>query len=110
MQQLEANIVADGCRDALVLWRGILLDGHNRYEICTRLKIKFNTIELDVADRDDAMIWVIRNQFGRRNLSNMTRAELGLKLEGLLARQAKEEQRKHGGTAPGRKSLPKKSS
>lgn len=34
--QLEANIVADGCRDPLVLWCDVLLDGHNRHEICTR--------------------------------------------------------------------------
>ena len=32
--QLEVNLVAEGCRDPLVVWKGhhILLDGHNRYE------------------------------------------------------------------------------
>jgi hypothetical protein len=39
--QLEENIVAEGCRDALITWQGILLDGHNRFEICERLNIPF---------------------------------------------------------------------
>ena len=33
-KQLEANIVADGCRDPITVWNGIIIDGHNRYEIC----------------------------------------------------------------------------
>ena len=41
---LEESILKDGCRDALVLWGDILIDGHNRYEICTRQNIPFNTV------------------------------------------------------------------
>jgi hypothetical protein len=33
---LERSLLAEGCRDALVLWRDVLIDGHNRYEICRR--------------------------------------------------------------------------
>ncbi|WP_296174212.1 hypothetical protein [uncultured Brevundimonas sp.] len=40
-QQLEANIVADGCRDPLLVWDDVLIDGHNRYEICTRLGLAY---------------------------------------------------------------------
>ena len=43
--QLEENIVAEGCRDALITWQGILLDGHNRFEICERLNIQFRTMD-----------------------------------------------------------------
>lgn len=68
-QQLEANIVADGCRDPLVLWGNVLVDGHNRYEICTRLGIKFKTVQMDFADRDAAIDWIGVNQLGRRNLT-----------------------------------------
>lgn len=39
--QLEENLLADGCRDPLVVWRGTLVDGHNRYEICMRHRIPF---------------------------------------------------------------------
>ena len=39
-----------------------------------------------------AVVWIIRNQFGRRNLSNYTRVELVLKLEPLLRVKAKEKE------------------
>lgn len=40
-------------------------------------------------DRDDAKVWIIRNQFGRRNLQKFVRAELSLKLEEILTPKAK---------------------
>ena len=36
---LEESILAEGCRDSLVAWHGILIDGHNRYEICEKYGI-----------------------------------------------------------------------
>ena len=68
-QQLEANIVADGCRDPLVVWGETLIDGHNRYEICTRLGLPFDTVEMDFDSRDEAMDWMDANQLGRRNIT-----------------------------------------
>ena len=68
LEQLEANIIKDGCRDPLVLWGEILIDGHNRHEICTRNSIPFKTVEKDFANRDDAMDWMDANQLGRRNI------------------------------------------
>jgi site-specific DNA-methyltransferase (adenine-specific) len=68
LRQLEENILRDGCRDPLVVWDGRLIDGHNRYEICTRNSIPFKTIQKDFADSDEAMDWMDANQLGRRNL------------------------------------------
>ena len=69
--QLEENILAEGCRDPLTIWKGqnILLDGHNRYEICDKYGIEFYTIEIELSDREEAKIWILKNQLGRRNLS-----------------------------------------
>jgi len=67
--QLEASVLAEGCRDALVVWQGILLDGHNRYEICTAHSLPFETVEIDLPDREAAITWIINNQLGRRNLT-----------------------------------------
>jgi len=52
------------------VWRGILVDGHNRHEICVRLGIPFRMQELSIADdtREGAMAWAIDNQLARRNL------------------------------------------
>ena len=63
---LEESILAEGCRDALILWDGILIDGHNRYEICTKHGIPFDTAEMDFPDRDAVMLWMIDQQRGRR--------------------------------------------
>ena len=106
--QLEANLKAEGCRDPLVMWQGIIIDGHNRYEICTRHGIGFEKVRKEFADRSEVIEWIIRNQFGRRNLDAYQRTKLALRLEEAIAARAKANQRDHGGTAPG-KTLSQKS-
>ena len=66
---LEANLIENGCRDALVLWNDILIDGHNRYKICTEHGIPFNTTSKDFASREEVLIWIISTQMSRRNLT-----------------------------------------
>ena len=67
---LEASLIAEGCRDPLVVWDGVIVDGHNRYAICTARGIPFKTQPIIFADRLEAMIWIRRNQVSRRNLSD----------------------------------------
>ncbi len=90
--QLEGNIVDEGCRDAIVLWNNIIVDGHNRYEICTNHNIPFQTVQKEFSNRNDAIIWIIKNQFGRRNLPLYERARLALRLKPAIAEKAKEQQ------------------
>jgi hypothetical protein len=74
-EYLERNIVdAGGVRDPLTLWLSsdndwVILDGHNRFEICQRLKLPFPYYEVEFDTRDEAADWIDRNQLGRRNLS-----------------------------------------
>lgn len=89
LQQLEANIRQDGCRDPLVVWNGILIDGHNRYEICTAKKIAFQVVEKKFDNRSLVIEWIIRNQFGRRNLVPYVRTQLALRLEDEIKKRAK---------------------
>lgn len=97
-EQLEANLLADGCRDPLVVWQeqSILLDGHHRCRICREHHIAFDVRHIRLPDRDAAKVWVIRNQFGRRNLTLYQRAELALVLEPLVAAKAKQKQSQGG--------------
>ncbi len=69
--QLEQNVLADGCHDALVVWQEeqTLLDGHNRYAICARHGLPYHTTELSLPDLDAAKQWMIANQLGRLNLT-----------------------------------------
>jgi hypothetical protein len=70
-QQLEANLLAHGSRDPLVVWQEeqVLLDGHNRLELCERHGLTYDTHEVSLPDLAAAKAWVIANQLGRRNLT-----------------------------------------
>ena len=87
---LEKSLIEEGCRDALIVWNGVIVDGHNRYEICKEYGIEFKTIEKKFPDKDAAKVWIIENQFSRRNLPIYVRGELMLKLKPLIAAKAKE--------------------
>lgn len=89
---LERDVMAEGCRDALVTWNDTLLDGHNRYEICQRHNLSFKTKAIELSDETEARIWIIKNQFNRRNLSDLSRAELAFRLESEIRKMAKESQ------------------
>jgi len=60
--QLEANLLADGCRDPLVTWNSILLDGPNRYRICQKHGLPFETVAVEFPDREAAADWMDANQ------------------------------------------------
>ena len=88
--ELERSLLADGCRDALVLWGDTLIDGHNRYEICTRHSIPFEVVRKEFDSRQSAIEWMILNQFGRRNLPAHERARLALRLKPVIADRAEQ--------------------
>lgn len=94
---LKQSIMSEGCRDPLVLWGDILIDGHNRYDICTRNNTPFQTVQREFADRNAAIEWIILNQFGRRNLPAHEHARLALRLKPIIAERAKEQQKQSGG-------------
>jgi len=72
-EQIEANILSEGCREALILWEHgeqyILIDGHNRYEICQKHGIDFKIVVKEFESLASAKSFMINNQLGRRNLS-----------------------------------------
>ncbi len=82
--QLEKNILAEGCREALMIWDTakttidptstevgncyVLVDGHNRYGICQKHQIDFKIHLVSFASLKDVKDYMIDNQLGRRNL------------------------------------------
>lgn len=67
--QLTENLLKNGCLHALVLWKGILIDGYNRYEICSRHNIPYETVNMELPSREAAKLWIIELQAGRRNMT-----------------------------------------
>ena len=81
LEGLEKNILANGCEQPIKLWQGYIVDGHNRYEICMRHKLSCHLEEREFESQNDVEIWIIENQFNRRNLPSFTRATLTFELE-----------------------------
>mgnify|MGYP000139216776 CR=1 FL=1 len=97
LKLLEESLVADGCESPLIVWNGVIIDGHNRYMICQKHDIPFSIQEKHFDTREEVMLWMLRNQLGRRNLNNYQRVELVLKFEPLVKSAA--EQRMLAGKA-----------
>ena len=94
---LEESILKDGCLSPLVVWNDVLVDGHHRYEICTKHQIPFAVKSVVLDSLDDAKLWIWKHQDNRRNLTPYLRAELALKLKDVIAAKAKERQKASGG-------------
>lgn len=98
---LERSILAEGCRDALVLWGDVLIDGHNRYAICQKHGIEFKTVQNDsFATIEDVMLWMIDNHLARRSVSDFQRGMLALRKKAILAARAKVQQENKQETIP----------
>ena len=78
--RLQASIEAEGCVDAITVWGKIIVDGHNRYEICRALGRGFKVRTVTFASRDAAKAWIIDHQLGRRNLTTGQRAMLAAQI------------------------------
>ena len=102
LKQLEENILADGVViNPLIVWDGVIVDGHNRYRILQKHpEIQFTTYEKQFSDRYAAIAWICKNQLGRRNLTPQ-------QFKYLMGQQYGAEKASHGGD---RKSDQQKSS
>ena len=80
LKLLEESLVADGCESPLIVWNGVIIDGHNRYMICQKHDIPFSIQEKNFETREEVMLWMLRNQLGRRNLKYRHSDEHGLRL------------------------------
>jgi len=86
---LERSLLAEGCRDALVLWGDLLIDGHNRYGICKKHGIAFNTMQnASFKSMDDVHLWMIDNHLGRRSVSDFQRGVLALRKKDIVNERA----------------------
>jgi hypothetical protein len=86
---LERSLLSEGCRDALVLWGEVLVDGHNRYGICQKHGIAFNTVQnTQFKSLDDVHLWMIDQHLGRRSVSDFQRGVLALRKKDILTARA----------------------
>ena len=85
-EALERSLLAEGCRDALVLWGDVLVDGHNRYRLCSKHGLPFKTVHNDrFQSMEDVHLWMIDQHLGRRSVSEFQRGVLALKKREIIA-------------------------
>ena len=86
-ESLERSILAEGCRDSLVVWGDLLIDGHNRYGICRKHGLlPFNTVQAtQFKNMDDVHLWMIDQHLGRRSVSDFQRGVLAPRKREIIA-------------------------
>ena len=85
-EALERSLLAEGCRDALVLWGDMLVDGHNRYGICRKHGLPFQTVQnTRFQSLEDVHLWMIDQHLGRRSISEFQRGVLALRKREIVA-------------------------
>lgn len=91
LSQLEENILAEGrIVNPIVVWNGVIVDGHNRYKIAQKHPhIQFTVHEKEFESEQEAQIWICSNQLGRRNLTEQHKKYLWGKRYNLECDRAK---------------------
>lgn len=90
---LKADIIKNGCINPIIVWNGLIVDGHNRYRICKENNIEFKTKEMNFANKQEAMIWAWTTQKARRNVDDGTLFKIAEKFRPYYEQKAKEQQR-----------------
>ena len=89
---LEANILEEGrILSPLIVWNGLIVDGHNRFAILkNHPEIEYTVLEKEFANRYEAIVWICKNQLGRRNLTPQ-------QFKYLIGQRYEAEKQAHGG-------------
>jgi DNA modification methylase len=92
--QLEANILEEGIREPIITWNNYIIDGHNRFSIAQRFDLEYKTTSKHFSNENLVKIWMLDNQFGKRNLTDAQRYLNRNKKRKLLKAQGKQTQGK----------------
>ena len=98
--QLRENILeVKEVYDPILTWNGVIVDGHNRWKIIREHpEVSFKVTEVIFFNRNEAILWIINNQLGRRNLEKSDAIDLAEKKAEVTAQMAKAKQSEAGKT------------
>ncbi len=104
---LERSLLSEGCRDSLVLWGDLLVDGHNRYGICQKHNIPFKTLQsTQFKSMADVHLWMIDQHLGRRSVSDFQRGVLAIRKREILMERNRESKASVPESAMGETEMP----
>lgn len=96
--ELENSLLQDGFKGSpIIIWQDIIIDGHNRYEICKKHNIPYEVKELEFDSKEEVIQWMIRAQLGRRNLTALQRIKLVETYRPVYVKQAAKNKSANGG-------------
>ena len=62
LNRLKKNILEEGCRESILIWNGIIIDGHKRYEICQKYRIDYSVKEMIFHSKEEAIIYICKKR------------------------------------------------
>ena len=88
---LEKDILQNGCYAPIIVNEDlVVVDGHNRQQICTRHDLPYKMAVFAFDDLLEAKQWALDTQKGRRNLDKWELGKIALKLRPEIEAKAKE--------------------
>jgi ParB-like chromosome segregation protein Spo0J len=83
LTRLENDIKLNGQTTPVIMSKGMLIDGRNRYAACSRANIKVKVSEKTFADDDECIRYIISTNIHRRHLTESQRAMIAAELANL---------------------------
>lgn len=93
---LEESIKNNGCTSPIYIWNDYIVDGHNRYDICEKYNIGFETVALAYESKEDIKMWILDTQLGRRNLTDIQKIIIAERYRDIIKDKAKKNQGNRG--------------
>lgn len=90
---LKEDLLAKGVLMPLLTWNGILVDGHNRLEICEECGIPYETKEIEFDSIEDAKFWICKNQMAQRDMNDFQKCVKALEHEEKVREEAEQRQK-----------------
>ena len=95
---LEKDILQNGCYAPIIVNEDlVIVDGHNRQQICTRHSLPYKMAVFAFDDLLEAKQWALDTQKGRRNLDKCELGKIALKLRPEIEARAKANQQAYHG-------------
>ena len=95
---LEKDILQNGCYAPIIVNEDlVVVDGHNRQQICTRHGLPYKMAVFAFDDLLEAKQWALDTQKGRRNLEKWELGKIALKLRPEIEARAKANQQTYHG-------------
>ena len=95
---LEKDILQNGCYAPIIVNEDlVVVDGHNRQQICTRHDLPYKMAVFAFDDLLEAKQWALDTQKGRRNLDKWELGKIALKLKPEIEAKAKANMSAGGG-------------